>query len=154
MDPGQVHDAVHGEVRDFGSEFDIGAIEGRERQDVERQIRRRVAQIAWKPAGQRGLVRTRNCQLAGATIPTAVDRGRNAAEAKPTAEAIAETPQDAGREGLSVGWIERNQIFEQRLEVLGASVHGKSPDILQSEVSGDFADAPGARFVCFVRKPY
>ena len=77
-----------------------------------------------------------------------------AAEAKPTAEAIAETPQDAGREGLSVGWIERNQIFEQRLEVLGASVHGKSPDILQSEVSGDFADAPGARFVCFVRKPY
>jgi hypothetical protein len=76
------------------------------------------------------LVGTRNRQFAHGIIPTAVDRGRNPAEAEPTAEAVAGTPQDAKREGLRVGRIEGKHYLEQRLEVLGTTVHGKGPDIL------------------------
>ena len=52
IDPSQVHHAVHGLVRQFRSKFDVGAIEGRERQRVEMQIRRGVAQIVWQSVGQ------------------------------------------------------------------------------------------------------
>ncbi len=53
-------------------------------------------------------------------------------------------PQDAKREGLRVGRIEGNHELEKRLEVLGAAVHGKGPDVLHDEVWSDFADTPGA----------
>src|SRR4029077_1023028 len=118
------------------------------------QIRRRVAQIVRQSVGQRGFVLARNRQLACPIVATAVDRGRNPAETEPTAEAIADTPQGTSREGLPLGRIERGCYLEQRLEVLGAAVHGKSPDIFQSEVWGDFADTPGARFVRCVREPH
>jgi hypothetical protein len=52
IDPSQVHHTVHGLVRQFRGKFDVGAIEGRERQGVKMQIRRRVAQIVWQSVGQ------------------------------------------------------------------------------------------------------
>ena len=72
--------------------------------------------------------------LPASAIRIAVDRGRDPAEVKPTAEAIANIPQDASREGFRVGRVGGNRHLEQRLEVLGATVHGECPDILQSEV--------------------
>src|ERR1700684_3339263 len=41
--PGQVHHAMNGPVRQLGGELDVGAIERRERQGVEVQVRRRVS---------------------------------------------------------------------------------------------------------------
>ena len=43
IDPGQVHHAVHGLVRQLRGELDVGAIEGRERPRAEIQARRRAA---------------------------------------------------------------------------------------------------------------
>jgi len=106
------------------------------------QIRCGVAQIVWQSFGKGGFVRTRNWQFAYDIIPT-----------EPTAEALADTPKDASREGLPAGRIDgSSQYLEQPLEVLGDTVHGKCRDIFESEVWRDFADTPGARFVCCVRK--
>jgi hypothetical protein len=143
-----VHHGVHGLVGQLRRKLDVGAIQGREGQEVEMQLRRRVAQIVWQPVGQRGFVLPGNRQLARAIITTAVDRSRDPAEVEPAAEAIAEAPQDAGRKGLRVGRIEGNRHLDRRLKVLGATGHkGKGPDVLQGEVLCDCADTPGARFV-------
>src|ERR1700684_2205557 len=51
--PSQVHHAMNGPGRQLGGKLVVGAIERHERQGVEMQIRRRVAQIVRQPAGQR-----------------------------------------------------------------------------------------------------
>lgn len=140
INPGQVHHGVHRLIRQFGGKFDVGAIEGRELPEAE--IRCCIAQIVRQSVGESGLVRTRNRQCGGGIIPT-----------KPTAEAPADTEQHASREGIRAGPIEGSHYLEQRLEVVGATVHWKGPDILHSEVWRDFADKPGARFVSCFRKP-
>src|SRR3954451_7694336 len=93
IDPGQVHHAVHGLVRDLRGEFEAAAVERRERHGGEIQIRRRVAEIVWQPALQRGFVRARDRQLA-----PPVTRSRDPAEPEPLAEVIAHVPQHASWE--------------------------------------------------------
>jgi len=141
IDPGQVHHGVHRLVRQFRGELGVGTVQ-RRKPGAEPEARRRAAQVIRQPFGQRRFVPARN-RSSGAIIP-----------AEPPAEEHAHPEQQASRGGGLAGQVAGRHDLEQRREVPGATVHGKSPDILQREIRRDLADPPGAGFVHCVRKPH
>ena len=151
VDPSQVHHHVHGLVREFRGKFDIGAIEGSEGQRARTPDPLAVFQIV----GNRSVSEIWFVTGMGSLPVASSGRGRSGTEILPRRNQPprrSRTSQSTRLAGeATLAGSEETISSSSRLEVLGAPVHRKGPDILQREVGRELADAPTARFLCCVR---
>jgi len=132
VDPRQVHHAVHGPVRDLRREFDVGAIEGHDGRETKCRCAAVLAQIVGQPVRASDVSFVPGIGRLPAPPPApGCDASEIRPRVEPTAEAITDAPQHAGRERVRVPGVGREHVVDERLEVGRAAVYRERPDVLE-----------------------